>query len=363
MASAGVQTGDSEIIIQSTESTAASNANLSTVPLYIQLLALEEDRGVITNSKAFDCIICLTTIDKDDGVRLRNCLHQFCRDCLRNAIKHCEEADVACPFGDGNSRCESILQDRETRAILSQAEFDQYLIRTLRIAEITARGAIHCKLVNCDGWCICEDGVNEFKCPRCESVNCVSCQVSRYLVWLFSNDVWRNFILRRRSILDGTAKNIRTKSITAIWMIRNEQSFIWMILWSRIWEWNVQNVRFEMADIFSKLIVVLPVWLIVKFYNFPADCHHEAGWMRLVVMFDVPNRNLLGHEASSLGSKWQRRYIRRLPVQIERQSMPSTVRKLPLSTFWRSSHFLVPQRNSRIVLYSIFYKCLVCKSS
>lgn len=156
---------------------AASNSGGSSLPLYIQLLALEEDRGVIVNFEPFDCIICLTTIDTGNGVRLRNCLHQFCRDCLKNAINLCEEAEIPCPFGDGRTRCESILQDREIRDILSENEFDKYLTRTLRIAEITTRDAIHCKLVNCDGWCICEDGVNEFKCPNCESINCVSCQV------------------------------------------------------------------------------------------------------------------------------------------------------------------------------------------
>lgn len=175
MATAGVRTGDSAVITKSTKS---ENSNASTLPLYIQLLDLEEGGGVISNVEPFDCLICLTTIKIGDGVRLRNCLHQFCRDCLKNSIIHCEEGDVPCPFGDGSSRCDSILQDREIRAILSKLEFDQHLQRTLRIAEITTRDAIHCKVPNCDGWCICEDGVNEFKCPKCETVNCVSCQVS-----------------------------------------------------------------------------------------------------------------------------------------------------------------------------------------
>lgn len=177
MASADARTVVSRKTTETTES-ASRNTDASTLPLYIQLLALEDGGGVITNAEPFDCVICLTTINTGDGVRLRNCLHQFCRDCLNSTIIHCEEADVACPFGDGSSRCESILQDREIRAILTKSEFDQHLMRTLRIAEITTRNAIHCKLVNCDGWCICEDGVNEFKCPECDSVNCVSCQVS-----------------------------------------------------------------------------------------------------------------------------------------------------------------------------------------
>lgn len=186
MASADTRTDDSKKVTKTTESS-TRNTDATTLPLYIQLLALEDGGGVITNAEPFDCVICLTTINTDDGVRLRNCLHQFCRDCLNRTIIHCEEADVACPFGDGSTRCESVLQDREIRGILTKNEFDQHLIRTLRIAEITTRNAIHCKLVNCDGWCICEDGVNEFKCPKCESVNCVSCQVSHILNDLFAS--------------------------------------------------------------------------------------------------------------------------------------------------------------------------------
>lgn len=210
MASTGVQTGDSNLITKMPESA-------STVPLYIQLLALEDDGGVITNTEMFDCVICLTTINIDDGVRLRNCLHQFCRDCLKETIIHSDEADIACPFGDGHSRCESILQDREIRAILSENEFDQHLKRTLRIAEIMTRDAIHCKKVDCDGWCICDDGVNEFKCPKCESVNCVSCQVSRFhLRFQFQVNYFHVSIRCRPFILDEIVKNIKMKLNTAI---------------------------------------------------------------------------------------------------------------------------------------------------
>lgn len=165
MASVSAQTSDSEIIA---ESTMAENSDASAMPLYIQLLALEDDTGIFTNTETFDCIICLETINTGDGVRLRNCLHEFCRDCLQSTIIHCKTDDVECPFRDSNSSCGSMLQDREIRAILSKSEFEQYLARTLRNAEIRARDAIHCKLANCDGWCFGDGTVNEFKCQKCE---------------------------------------------------------------------------------------------------------------------------------------------------------------------------------------------------
>lgn len=149
----------------------------SPVSLYSQLQALADRGGCITNAEEFECIICMTTIDVGDGVRLRQCLHQFCFDCLKSSIVLCDEAEIPCPFGDGTIKCESTLLESEIRAILSSGEYEKHLQRSLRYAEGTIQNTIHCKLADCDGWCICEDNVNRFECPKCKSVNCVSCQV------------------------------------------------------------------------------------------------------------------------------------------------------------------------------------------
>lgn len=150
----------------------------SPVTLYSQLQALADRGGFITNAEDFECIVCMSTIEVGDGVRLRQCLHQFCYDCLKNAIMLSDEAEIPCPFGDGKMKCDGTLLDPEIRAILSADEYDNHLKRSLRYAEATIQNTIHCKLPDCDGWCICEDNVNQFACPKCKSVNCVSCQVS-----------------------------------------------------------------------------------------------------------------------------------------------------------------------------------------
>lgn len=147
--------------------------------LYSQLQALGDRGGFITNAEEFDCIICMCTTEVGDGVILRSCLHQFCYDCVKSAIVLSDEAEIPCPFGDGTTKCVGLLEDLEIRAILTKEEYDKYLIRSLRIAEGTIANTVHCKKVNCDGWCICEDGVNQFACPKCDSPNCVSCQVSK----------------------------------------------------------------------------------------------------------------------------------------------------------------------------------------
>lgn len=149
----------------------------SPVTLYSQLLALADKGGFITNTEEFDCIICMDTVGVGDGVRLRQCLHQFCHGCLTDVIMLSGESEVTCPFGDGKVKCNEALLDSEIRAILSPDDYEKHLKRSLRRAESTIKNSVHCKLADCDGWCICEDGVNQFSCPKCKSVNCVSCQV------------------------------------------------------------------------------------------------------------------------------------------------------------------------------------------
>lgn len=151
--------------------------------LYKELLDLEQ-QGLVHNTDPFECEICMTDIETHDGVIIRECLHQFCIDCVRHTIIHSEEAEIKCPA----NACDCTIQDREIRSLLTQAEFDKYNLKTLRIAESQATNSYHCKKANCEGWCIVEDAVNTFVCPRCSSENCLACQVKWFfpLFFIFS---------------------------------------------------------------------------------------------------------------------------------------------------------------------------------
>lgn len=140
--------------------------------LYKELLELEEQALIRTN-EVFECQICYTEIQPFEGIMIRECLHQFCIDCVRGTITSCEEAEIKCPA----IGCDCYIHDREVRSLLTQSEFDKYNAKLLRIAESKATNSYHCKLANCEGWCIVEEVVNEFICPRCSSQNCLSCQV------------------------------------------------------------------------------------------------------------------------------------------------------------------------------------------
>lgn len=147
---------------------------------YLELLTLDNINDIATNSDAFDCAICFLTIAAVEGVVLRDCLHSFCRDCIRSTIIYSEEAEVRCPHIDASYTCESLLQDREIKALLSKEEHDDHLAKSLRVAENKIQNSFHCRTPNCKGWCIYEDNVNQFLCPICSLINCLTCRVSSF---------------------------------------------------------------------------------------------------------------------------------------------------------------------------------------
>ncbi|XP_068017185.1 sharpin [Melanerpes formicivorus] len=140
-----------------------------------QLLRLEEE-VLVTNREVLECLICFQQVPPGQGVLLRECLHSFCRECLRQVISYSEEPLVACPFRDDSYACSSHLQEREIRALVSPAEYRRFLERGLALAERRSPNSFHCRSPDCRGWCIYEDSVNEFRCPICQALNCLLCK-------------------------------------------------------------------------------------------------------------------------------------------------------------------------------------------
>ncbi|XP_030820908.1 sharpin [Camarhynchus parvulus] len=140
-----------------------------------QLLQAEE-AGLVLNPEPLECGICLQEVPAGQAVLLRDCLHSFCRECLRQVITFSEEPVVACPFRDVTYACGSHLQEREIRALLSPEEHARFLARGLALAERRSRNSFHCRGRDCPGWCFYEDAVNEFPCPVCGALNCLLCK-------------------------------------------------------------------------------------------------------------------------------------------------------------------------------------------
>ncbi|XP_068094333.1 ranBP-type and C3HC4-type zinc finger-containing protein 1-like [Hyperolius riggenbachi] len=142
---------------------------------FLYLLQLDNE-VLVPNQEAIECRICYTEVPAGAGVLLRECLHSFCRDCLRQVVNCCEEPEVSCPFRDEMYACNSKLQEREIRALVSLEEYTRFLERGLVVAESRSHNSYHCRTADCRGWCIYEDTVNEFICPICGAENCLTCK-------------------------------------------------------------------------------------------------------------------------------------------------------------------------------------------
>ncbi|XP_054285108.1 uncharacterized protein LOC129001725 isoform X2 [Macrosteles quadrilineatus] len=142
---------------------------------YQELMVLE-NADLIPSSEAFECTVCLTECAAGDGVVLRDCLHSFCRACLAHTVQFTDDAEVKCPFRDHQYACDSTLQEREIKALVTPEVYEQHLAKSVAQAENKIGNAFHCKSPDCPGWCIFEDNVNTFQCPVCNQVNCLTCQ-------------------------------------------------------------------------------------------------------------------------------------------------------------------------------------------
>ncbi|XP_026579044.1 ranBP-type and C3HC4-type zinc finger-containing protein 1 [Pseudonaja textilis] len=142
---------------------------------YKQLLNWD-NQNLVLSVEAIQCPICFMNLEAGEGVTLRECLHSFCKDCLRGTILNSPEPEVKCPYIDDNYSCPWQLLDREIKALLTEEEYQHFLDLGMSIAENRSRSSFHCKTTDCRGWCFYEDDVNEFYCPVCHKPNCLLCQ-------------------------------------------------------------------------------------------------------------------------------------------------------------------------------------------
>ncbi|XP_029979191.1 ranBP-type and C3HC4-type zinc finger-containing protein 1 isoform X1 [Sphaeramia orbicularis] len=139
-------------------------------------LVMMDGQDLVPNPESVECRICYVELQPGEGVLLRECLHCFCRECLRSVIMLSEEPEVSCPYRDDTYACACSLQEREIRALVSAEEYERWLQRGLSVAESRCEGSYHCATADCPGWCVYEDIVNVFHCPVCRKHNCLICK-------------------------------------------------------------------------------------------------------------------------------------------------------------------------------------------
>lgn len=145
---------------------------------YMALIDIQMNKAVL-NFAAFDCPICFTYIGIGEGIILKNCHHNFCNECLVHTISHNETAIVKCPFANESYSCDGEVEDSEIKFLLSEDQFEKYLSKSIKIAELQIKNTVHCLIPNCIGWAIKEtDEIQIFICPVCEIINCLKCEVN-----------------------------------------------------------------------------------------------------------------------------------------------------------------------------------------
>ncbi|KAG7261470.1 hypothetical protein CRUP_003338 [Coryphaenoides rupestris] len=135
-----------------------------------------DDQKIVPSVTEFECDICMCAVPPGEGATLRECVHSFCRECLRGTILNCQDPEVCCPFTDNQYNCDKKLQDREIKALLTDEEHQRFLELRLSIAEARLKNSFHCQTLNCQGWCVYEDEVDQFPCELCNEINCILCK-------------------------------------------------------------------------------------------------------------------------------------------------------------------------------------------
>lgn len=87
-----------------------TQSNLNTL---LHELRRQEDELYYRNVDQFDCITCMETIAKDEGILFSNCLHPFCKQCLMRLAETNSDPTVPCPH-DG---CTAFVTERELRGV------------------------------------------------------------------------------------------------------------------------------------------------------------------------------------------------------------------------------------------------------
>ncbi|XP_053692300.1 ranBP-type and C3HC4-type zinc finger-containing protein 1-like [Sabethes cyaneus] len=94
---------------------------------YQELLELEKHEGVFLNITEDECFICNNMTPPGEGVMLKNCLHGFCRACIKQSLF--QTATMSCPYPNGQFECEGNLLECEVQAILTVGEYQDFLNR------------------------------------------------------------------------------------------------------------------------------------------------------------------------------------------------------------------------------------------
>ncbi|KAJ6655867.1 hypothetical protein lerEdw1_004637 [Lerista edwardsae] len=291
---------------------------------YQRLLQLD-GQSLVPADEAVECPICFVALEPGEGVTLRECLHAFCKECLRGTILNCQDPEVRCPYIDAKYSCPGQLLEREIKAVgrsidrgagrdrgrapgrawteeaqklLSDAEYQHFLDLGVSIAESRSRSSYHCKTTDCRGWCFFEDDVNEFPCPVCDKVNCLLCQSCPQAIHENMNCKEYQDDLRIRAQNDKAAQQTTNMLLT---LVQNGAAM----------HCPVCQIVIQKKDGCDWIRCTV--------------CHTEICWAT-----KGPRWGPALHSTCRQKDQWLWGHKRGLPLQAERSSLPPHLSELPL---------------------------------
>lgn len=98
-----------------------------------ELLQRYDDLKYVRNMEEFTCSMCFVLIAPSQGIVLRECIHEFCMQCLVKYIDTVNDIKVQCPFKSDAYDCIELVQQRDLRAVLPEVKFNALLDKSLMV--------------------------------------------------------------------------------------------------------------------------------------------------------------------------------------------------------------------------------------
>lgn len=137
---------------------------------------IDKDTSYQTNFFEFECPICFERIHANEGVMLKSCSHTFCRLCISETVKHCDDYFVICPHRNSDgSACDANILECELKAIVPKEIHDLLMKKRIDLWA-NSSNVFHCKTPDCDGFILTDGSAKAFPCIICDKINCIPCE-------------------------------------------------------------------------------------------------------------------------------------------------------------------------------------------
>eukprot|EP01026_Neomeris_dumetosa_P076861 TRINITY_DN82777_c0_g1_i10.p1 TRINITY_DN82777_c0_g1~~TRINITY_DN82777_c0_g1_i10.p1 ORF type:complete len:570 (-),score=70.59 TRINITY_DN82777_c0_g1_i10:386-2095(-) len=127
------------------------------------------------NSTLHTCLICFDNKQGSDFIRLEDCIHKFCLECLMSHCKlHVQEGSLnqlRCP----DPECNKPFSQSTLQRILTQEEYERWETLTLQMALDSMADVVYCP--RCGGTSL-EEGKDLAQCPKCLFAFCPMCYMA-----------------------------------------------------------------------------------------------------------------------------------------------------------------------------------------